>query len=126
MYGDQFYDPRTYVKRPPPEGSKAARQAAGKPVYRPDAAARRMNEIDNNTENFEVKTTGMDFANRMKTLRSQKEMTQKELAQRANVKVDVVRDYENGKAIPDNRIIARFEQILGGPLRDRPAGKKKH
>ena len=122
---DQFYDPRTYVKKAPPPGSNAARAAAGKPINRPDAATRRMNEIDNNTECFEVERSGMDLANRIKTLRSQKEMTQKELAQRASVKVDVIRDYENGKAIPDGKLISRLEQILGGPLRDKPA-KKKH
>ncbi|OHS98793.1 Multiprotein-bridging factor 1 [Tritrichomonas foetus] len=122
---DQFYDPRTYVKQAPPAGSNAARAAAGKPINRPDAATRRMNEIDNNTECFEVQRSGMDLANRMKTLRSQKEMTQKDLAHRASVKIDIVRDYENGKAIPDPKIIARFEQVLGGPLRDKPAKKKR-
>lgn len=121
---DQFYDPRTYCKKAPPAGSAAAKAAAGRPVNRPDAATRRMNEIDNNTENFEIQKSGMDLANRMKNLRNQKEMTQKDLALRASVKVDVIRDYENGKAIPDQKLIARFEQILGGPLRDKPAKKK--
>lgn len=120
---DQFYDPRTYAKKAalPNTGKKTLNKNNG----RPDAQARKMNDIDNNTECFAVERTGMDFANRMKTLRSQKEMTQKEVAQRANVKVDVIRDYENGKAIPDNRLISRLEQILGGQLRDRPAKKKK-
>ncbi|OHT04204.1 Multiprotein-bridging factor 1b [Tritrichomonas foetus] len=122
---DPFNDTRTYIKIPPPPGSNAAKIAAGKPIYKPDAATRRMNEIDNNTECFEVERSGMEIANRMKSLRSQKEMTQKELAHRASVKIDVVRDYENGKALPDAKIIARFEQILGGPLREKTQKKKK-
>lgn len=114
---DQFYDPRVYKKTAPPKGSVAAKKAAGQKIVRPGARERAMNEIDNNTEDFEVKRSGMDIANRMKALRSQKEMSQKDLALRASVKVDVVRSYENGTAIPDNRIINKFEQILGAKLR---------
>ena len=120
---DQFYDPRTYAKKS--ASPNIPRKAVNKQNGRPDAQTRKMNDIDNNTECCTVERTGMDLANRMKTLRSQKEMTQKEVAQRANVKVDVIRDYENGKAIPDARLISRLEQILGGQLRDRPAKKKK-
>jgi ribosome-binding protein aMBF1 (putative translation factor) len=44
-------------------------------------------------------------------------MTQKDLAMRASVKIEVIRDFENGKGIPDGRLIHRLEQILGGSLR---------
>ncbi|KAH0788578.1 Multiprotein-bridging factor 1 [Histomonas meleagridis] len=114
---DQFYDPRTFKKTAPAPGSVAAKKAAGQKISRPNAKARAMNEIDNNTECFEVKTVGFEFANKMKTLRTQKGWTQKDLALRASVKIDVVRDYENGTAIPDNRMIKRFEQVLGEKLR---------
>jgi putative transcription factor len=83
-----------------------------------------MQAIEAETERFEVPTTDISFANRLKTLRCEKEMTQKDLAQRANVKVDIIRDYENGKGIPDGKLISRLEQILGGPLRDKGAKKK--
>lgn len=114
---DQFYDPRVFRKTAPPKGSVAAKKANGIKVARPGAKERAMNEIDNNTEDFEVQRSGQDIANKMKALRTQKEMTQKDLALRASVKVDVIRDYENGTAIPDNRLIKKFEQILGGKLR---------
>jgi putative transcription factor len=83
-----------------------------------------MQAIENETECFEVQTTDVSFANRLKTLRAQKEMSQKDLAQRANVKIDIIRDYENGKGTPDGKLISRLEQILGGPLRDRAPKKK--
>jgi ribosome-binding protein aMBF1 (putative translation factor) len=51
-------------------------------------------------------------------------MSQKDLAHRASVKIDVIRDYENGKGIPDGRLISRLEQILGGLLCDRPQKKE--
>ena len=118
---DQFYDPRTYKKVTVTSRTNNSVKKANKP----DSFTRKLNDIDNNTECFEVQRSGMELANRIKTLRSQKEMTQKDLALRASVKVDVIRDYENGKAIPDSKLISRLEQILGGPLRDKPQ-KKKH
>jgi putative transcription factor len=78
-----------------------------------------MQAIENETECFEVERTGLDLATRLKALRAQKELSQKELAQRVSVKIDVIRDYENGRGVPDGRLIARLEQVLGGTLRDR-------
>lgn len=113
---DQFYDPRVFIKRSDP---KAVPTGGSGGVRRPpDSAARKMAEIENNTETFDVSHTGVDMANRIKSLRAAKEMSQKDLAQRANVKIDIVRDYENGRAIPNSKIISKFEQILGGPIRE--------
>jgi putative transcription factor len=121
---DRFQDHRTYGKRSTP-GTPGMFYAPrpSVPARVPDAQMRRMHAIENETECFEVQHTGTDFAARLKTLRAQKEMTQKDLALRASVKVDIIRDYENGRGIPDGRLINRLEQILGGPLRDRPAKK---
>lgn len=116
---DQFYDPRTYVKKAQPRGGGAT----GPKRPPPDSQARKMAQIENNTETFDVPRVDVSIANRLKTLRSQKEMSQKDLAQRANVKIDVIRDYENGKAIPDNKLIKKFEQILGGTIKEKPAKK---
>ena len=112
---DRFHDPRTYTKAPTsgPGGAKHS----GPRAPPPPPEVRRMNQIDNETENFEIQRSGLDLANRIKTIRCQKEMTQKDLAVRANLKVDIIRDYENGKAIPDNKIIKRLETALGEPLR---------
>jgi putative transcription factor len=46
--------------------------------------------------------------------RTAKNLSQKDLAIRLNVKQGVIRDYENGTAIPvpDGRFIARLEKIL--------------
>jgi ribosome-binding protein aMBF1 (putative translation factor) len=75
--------------------------------------------IENETESFHVRQTGLDLATRLKTLRAQKEKTQRDLALLASVKVDVIRDYENNRGVPDARLIGRLEQILGGALRER-------
>jgi putative transcription factor len=119
--GDRFRDDRVFKKTSTPTpGAISHAPQPHKP--RPDGQARKQLEVENETECFHVQTTGVDFANRLKTLRSQKEMSQKDLAQRASVKVDIIRDYENGKGQPDGKLIKRLEQILGGSLRD--GGKK--
>jgi putative transcription factor len=84
---------------------------------RPDAQTRRIQNIENETECFEIKHTTLSFGNRLKNLRTQKEMSQRDLALRASVKVDVIRDYENGRATPNPQFIRRLETILGGSLR---------
>jgi putative transcription factor len=39
-------------------------------------------------------------------------MTQKELAQKINVKPAIINDYESGKAVPDSKIINKIKKIL--------------
>ncbi|MCO5593954.1 hypothetical protein L7F22_047973 [Adiantum nelumboides] len=52
--------------------------------------------------------------------RMEKKMTQSQLAQLINEKPQIVQDYESGKAIPNQQIIAKLERVLGAKLR----GKK--
>jgi putative transcription factor len=82
-----------------------------------DAQTRRVQNIENETECFEIKHTSLAFGNRLKALRVHKEMSQRDLALRASVKVDIIRDYENGRAIPNPQFIRLLESILGGSLR---------
>lgn len=44
--------------------------------------------------------------------RTAKGLTQKDLAQKLNVKPSIIQDYENGKAIPDGQFLTRMEKIL--------------
>ena len=55
--------------------------------------------------------------------RRAKNMTREELANKAKVNVGVIRDYENGKIVPNNDFIVKLENILGVKLRH--AKKKK-
>jgi putative transcription factor len=73
--------------------------------------------IENETENFQVKHTTLEFGNRLKNMRTAKELSQRDLALRASVKVDVIRDYENGRGTPNPQLIRCLESILGGSLR---------
>ena len=49
-------------------------------------------------------------------------MSQEDLAHKACVTTDIIRNYENGTAIPNNAFIAKLDKILGVKL---PRAKKK-
>jgi putative transcription factor len=53
--------------------------------------------------------------------RLEKKLTQAQLAQQINEKPQIIQEYESGKAIPNNQIIAKLERVLGVKLR---GGKK--
>lgn len=64
--------------------------------------------------------------------RQAKEMSQKDLATKICEKPQIVTEYEQGKAIPNQQILAKMERALGIKLRGKekgqplePKGKKK-
>ncbi|THH05733.1 hypothetical protein EW145_g4582 [Phellinidium pouzarii] len=58
------------------------------------------------------------------TARIEKEMTQKDLAQKVNEKPSVIQDYESGKAIPNSQVLGKLERALKVKLRGNEIGKK--
>ncbi len=46
-----------------------------------------------------------------------KKLTQAQLAQQINERPQVVQEYESGKAIPNQQILAKLERVLGVKLR---------
>ncbi|KAF5324476.1 hypothetical protein D9611_004522 [Ephemerocybe angulata] len=56
--------------------------------------------------------------------RQDKQLSQKDLAQRINEKPSVLQDYESGKAIPNPQILSKLERALGVKLRGSDIGKK--
>lgn len=44
-------------------------------------------------------------------------MTQKDLATRVNEKPSVINDYESGRAVPNQQVLAKLERALGVKLR---------
>jgi putative transcription factor len=45
------------------------------------------------------------------------------LSTKINEKVEVVREYENGKAIPNQQVLAKLERVLGVKLRGKDIGQ---
>ncbi|KAG8217224.1 hypothetical protein J3R82DRAFT_5310 [Butyriboletus roseoflavus] len=60
----------------------------------------------------------------IQTARMEKQLTQKDLAQKINEKPSVIQDYESGKAIPSPQILSKMERTLGVKLRGSDIGKK--
>ena len=44
--------------------------------------------------------------------RMAKKLSQKDLANRLNLPLKTIKDYESGKAIPDNRVLGRIKRFL--------------
>ena len=53
----------------------------------------------------------------MQQARMEKELSQKDVAQKINEKPSVLQDYESGRAIPNPQILAKLERVLGVKLR---------
>ncbi|PSR88864.1 hypothetical protein EW026_g3344 [Hermanssonia centrifuga] len=60
----------------------------------------------------------------IQTARMEKELSQKDLAQKVNEKPSVIQDYESGRAIPNPQILSKLERALGVKLRGSSIGEK--
>ena len=70
-------------------------------------------KLDNtHGEDFKTKKVNSNLSTEIRTRRNIKGMTQKELAQKINVKPAIINDYESGKAVPDPKIINKLKRIL--------------
>merc|ERR1712226_82659 len=76
------------------------------------------------SEDTSVNTVPHDVKIAIQKARQAKGWNQKQLAEACSMKQDIIRDYENGKAIPENGVIAKMEKAMGCKL-PRPPKKKK-
>jgi len=79
--------------------------------------------LENETEVLKHQTVTPELKRAIAAARASKMITQKALALQINVDVRIVQDYEAGKAIPNNALIAKMERTLGVRLPRAP--KKK-
>ncbi|KAI3636513.1 hypothetical protein MIR68_002051 [Amoeboaphelidium protococcarum] len=79
-------------------------------------------KLDRETEELTVKTVGMEVGKAIAQARADKGMTQKDLAVKINEKQQVIQEYENGKAVPNQQILAKMERNLGVKLRGKDIG----
>jgi putative transcription factor len=73
--------------------------------------------LNNDGEPQRIKKIDKSISRKIQQARSQQKMSRKQLAQKANEKETVIADYENGKAIPNSRLISKLERILKTKLR---------
>jgi len=79
-------------------------------------------KLDRETEELHHDRVDIEIGKIMQQGRQAKGWTQKDLATRINEKPQVINDYEAGRAIPNQQIIAKIERILAVKLRGKDRG----
>jgi len=74
-------------------------------------------KLEDETEELSHKKLDHNVAVRIQQARQVKGWTQKELATKINEKQNIINEYESGKALPNNQILAKLERALGVKLR---------
>ena len=85
-------------------------------------------KLEEETETFRLKRVALPVSKAIQQGRAAAGLTQKQLAQRLNVKAATVQAYENGKAVPSGKVIQRIEHNLGlgyGAISGKARGGKK-
>lgn len=71
---------------------------------------------DSENDDFSHKKVTLDLKLSIQRARNARKLTQKQLATQMNLPVSIIMNYENGKAIPNNRFISNLERTLGVKL----------
>ncbi|CAN6706362.1 unnamed protein product [Malus baccata var. baccata] len=79
-------------------------------------------KLDEETENLAHDRVPSELKKAIMQARTDKKLTQAQLAQIINEKPQVIQEYESGKAIPNQQVITKLERALGAKLR----GKNSH
>ncbi|KPA82627.1 hypothetical protein ABB37_02469 [Leptomonas pyrrhocoris] len=80
-------------------------------------------KLDEDNESLKVKKVDPHLRVRIMKARQGLNWSQQDLAQRISERASVVAEYENGKAVPDERVIVKMEKALGMHLRGAKAGE---
>lgn len=80
-------------------------------------------KLDAETEKLSHNKVGLDTGRLIQQARAGKNWKREEFATKICEKVQVVTDYENGSAIPNNQILSKMERALGIKLRGKEKGQ---
>ena len=81
----------------------------------------RLNKVDN--EEIQIKKVSLELRIIIQRARQNLKMSQAQLAQQINQKQNVINEYENGKAVPNNQILSKLERVLKTKLRGKNLGQ---
>ena len=68
------------------------------------------------SEDYKIPSVSRSLSVQIMNARCDKKMTQKDLANKVNEKVDIIKNYENGTAIPNSQQMNKMSKILGVTL----------
>ncbi|KAJ1691208.1 hypothetical protein LUZ63_015363 [Rhynchospora breviuscula] len=97
------------VKKHDAGTNKKTSSSAGPVVY--------ARKLDETTEPAAFERVGTEVRAAIQKARLEKKMSQAELAKQINERVQVVQEYESGKAVPNQAVLAKMERVLGVKLR---------
>lgn len=69
-------------------------------------------KLDQNNDIVKPKKMNQNMRKAIQSARLNNKMSQKDLASRLNVPLQTIAMYESGKAIPNNSLIVKIEQVL--------------
>lgn len=88
-----------------------------------DPEGQRLTKLDATDNVVKVPKIDQNIGKLILKFRQEKKLSQKDLATKVNEKPSVINDYESGKAIPNQLILAKIEKILGIKLRGKLIGE---
>lgn len=74
-------------------------------------------KLEAETEDFHHDRVSSTLKQQIVKARTEKKMTQAQLAQAMNEKPQVIQEYESGKAIPNPQVLAKMSRVLGVTLK---------
>ena len=89
---------------------------------RGDPEGQRLTKIDRETDIVAPKKLDANVGKAISKARQEKKLTQKDLATKVNEKPNIINDYEAGRAIPNQQLLAKLERALGVKLRGKDIG----
>lgn len=87
-----------------------------------DSEGQRLTKIDRENEVAPPAKIELNVGRAMAKGRQEKNLTQKDLAQRVNEKPNVINDYEAGRAVPNQQLLGKIERVIGVKLRGKDIG----
>ncbi|CAI9766048.1 unnamed protein product [Fraxinus pennsylvanica] len=80
-------------------------------------------KLDEAAEPAALERVSVEVRQAIQKARIAKKMSQAELAKQINERPQVVQEYENGKAVPSQAVLAKMERVLGVKLRGKVVHK---
>ncbi|EDO18827.1 hypothetical protein Kpol_1028p103 [Vanderwaltozyma polyspora DSM 70294] len=83
----------------------------------------RLTMVDRETDIVKLKKLDPAVGKAISKARTEKKLSQKDLATKINEKPTVINDYEAGRAAPNQQILGKMERALGVKLRGKDIGQ---
>ena len=116
------------VRKPAPKSSAEAKKRGYKVTTKKKDTSNKLYKNDSNLKNLEddvvvPKKISFNVKITIQKARAANKMTQAQLAQRLNLPLNMIKNYESGKAIPNNNILNRMGRVLNIHLTGKNIGK---